>query len=305
MPKNSPSAPNVSRRSLLRGLLGAAAAVPVLGTVGCGLSNAGAASGGAGDKTIRIIASSVKSYQEPITIAQKLLAEKGWTLEAKFVNDIIQPNLSVAQGEYDANAFQHGAYLTQFNKDKGLNLVPLFYIRNSPAALYSYKHASLADLPQGGKVSIPVDPANNGRAFFMLQTHGLLTLREGPTVVTATKADIIDNPRNLEFIEVDQLSLSQTLEDVDAGFMFQSTAIDAGVHTQANLVAEDAVEDEIPYRSIFASTPEFAGTEKAKVLEEAIQSPEVAEFFKTYQDGFFELPWDDDPQVDLQKWADA
>jgi D-methionine transport system substrate-binding protein len=292
----------LSRRSLLRSLAVAAASVPVLGAAGCAASGA---SGASGDKTIRIISSPVKVYEEPVKIAQKLLADKGWTLQAQFVNDINQPNLAVAQGEADANCFQHGAYLEQFNKDKGLDLVPLFYIRNSPAVLYSYKYTDLKQLPDGAKISIPVDPANNGRALFMLRAKGLLELKDGISVVTASQADITANPKKFQFVEIDQLSLPQTLKDVDAGFMFQSTAIDAGVNKEAHLVAKEEHEDEIPYRALFAGTREFAGTEKAKVLREAIQSPEVAEFFKNYQDGFFELPWDEDPQEDLKKWMKA
>lgn len=302
MSKNS--SPNAfSRRTLLRSLAAAAVAAPVLGATGCGFS--GAAAGGSGDKTITIISSPVKVYEEPVKIAQKLLADKGWTLEVQFVSDINQPNLSVAQGEADANCFQHGAYLMKFNEDKGLDLVPLFYIRNSPAVLYSYKYKDLEQLPDGAKISIPVDPANNGRALFMLRSKGLLELRDGVNVVTTSQADITSNPKNLQFVEIDQLSLSQTLKDVDAGFMFQSTAVDAGIHEQANIVAEEEEEDAIPYRALFAAKPEFAGTEKAKALQEAIQSPEVAEFFKTYQDGFFQLPWDEDPQEDLKKWWKA
>ena len=290
-PKNSSGPAALSRRTLLAYLAAAGAAAPVL--AGCGFRSASGAD--TDNRTIRLISSQVKVYEEPVTIAGKLLAGKGWSLQPTFVNDINQPNIAVANGEADANCFQHMAYLAQFNRDKGLDLVPLFYIRNSPAVLYSQRHAALADLPDGATISIPVDPANNGRALFMLRAHGLLELSDGVTVVTASQQDITANPRNLKFVEVDQLSLSQTLADVDAGFMFQSTAIDAGIQDKAAVVAEEQEEDAVPYRSIFAGTREFAAGEGARELRAAVQSPEVREFFAGYQDGFFQLPWDEDP----------
>ncbi|MET4060687.1 D-methionine transport system substrate-binding protein [Arthrobacter sp. UYP6] len=298
-PKNSSGAP--SRRTLLAYLAAAGAAAPVL--AGCGFQTA--ADAGAGNRTIRLISSQVKVYEEPVVIAGKLLAQKGWKLEPTFVNDINQPNIAVANGEAEANCFQHMAYLAQFNRDKNLDLVPLFYIRNSPAVLYSQRHTSLADLPDGATISIPVDPANNGRALFMLRAHGLLELSDGAKVVTASQQDITANPRNLKFVEVDQLSLSQTLADVDAGFMFQSTAIDAGIHEQAAVVAQEQEEDEIPYRSVFAGTRDFAAGAGARELRAAIQSPEVREFFAGYQDGFFQLPWDEDPQPAFEALSQA
>ena len=291
-PKNSSAVPGTSRRTLLKYLAAAgAAAASATALASCGLGGASAGN----SRTIRLISSQVKVYEEPVTIAARLLKDAGWDLQTTFVNDINQPNIAVANGEADANCFQHMAYLAQFNRDQGLDLVPLFYIRNSPAVLYSYKHKAVTDLPDGATVSIPVDTANNGRALFMLRAHGLLDLADGVTVVTASQQDITANPRNLKFVEVDQLSLSQTLEDVDAGFMFQSTAVDAGIHEKATVIAEEQEDDEIPYRSIFAGTREFAGSEAADALRTAVQSDEVREFFAGYQDGFFQLPWDEDP----------
>lgn len=79
----------------------------------------------------------IGSSQEPTKIAQKLLAEKGWKLDATYVTDIVQPNHVVSNGEYDANFFQHGAYLEQFKKDQNVDVDPAFYMYSSPAGVYS------------------------------------------------------------------------------------------------------------------------------------------------------------------------
>ena len=78
----------------------------------------------------------------------------------------------MANGEFDANFFQHNAYLKQFNQDKGLDNVGLFYVYSAPGGIWSDKYKSLDELPDGAKIGIPVDPANNGRALFMLRDAG-------------------------------------------------------------------------------------------------------------------------------------
>src|SRR5699024_2240669 len=101
------------------------AAMTALGLTGCGLTTA---QGDSDDRTISIIVTETPPYQEPTEIARELLAEQGWELEATYVTDIIQPNEAVNQGEYDANFFQHAAYLRQFNADNGTEIEPAFSV---------------------------------------------------------------------------------------------------------------------------------------------------------------------------------
>jgi D-methionine transport system substrate-binding protein len=238
-------------------------------------------------------------YQEPTKIAQKLLAAQGWKLEPTYVTDIVQPNLAVANGEYDVNFFQHNAYLDQFNKDKGLDIVGLFYVYSGPGGIWSNKYKSLKELPDGAKIGIPVDTANNGRALFLLRSAGLLELSKAPVVHTSQE-NITANPKNLKFVEVDQQSLVQTLPDVDAGFLIARMAADAG-HSRKDALAFESETDQLPFRIVVAGRPDFAGTAKAKALKQAYQSPEVKAWFKNYQGGILPTPWDADPAADMKK----
>ena len=45
--------------------------------------------------------------------------------------------------------------------------------------VYSKKIKSLSQLPQGGKIAIPNDPSNGGRALLLLQGQGILKLDPG------------------------------------------------------------------------------------------------------------------------------
>jgi D-methionine transport system substrate-binding protein len=287
----------MERRNFLKYALAGAGAVSAAALTGCGLSGAGAAGGG--DKTIKIIVTESAPYQEPTKIAQKLLEAKGWKLEPTYVTDIIQPNLAVANGEFDANFFQHNAYLKQFNADKGLDNVGLFYVYSAPGGIWSDKYKSLDELPDGAKIGIPVDTANNGRALFMLRDAGLLELSEAPVIHTSQE-NITANPKNLNFVEVDQQSLAKTLPDVDAGFLIARMAADAG-HTKQDALAFEPDADQVPFRIVVAGRKDFVGTEKAKALQEAYQSTEVKAWFEGYQNGILPTPWDQDPAADLAK----
>jgi D-methionine transport system substrate-binding protein len=289
----------MQRRSFLKYALAGAGAVSASALTGCGLVNPGGAGAAGGGKTIKIIVTESAPYQEPTKIAQKLLEAKGWTLEPTYVTDIIQPNLAVANGEFDANFFQHNAYLRQFNQDKSLENVGLFYVYSAPGGIWSDKYKSLAELPEGAKIGIPVDPANNGRALFMLRDAGLLELSEA-TVIHTSQKNITANPKKLQFVEVDQQSLAKTLPDVDAGFLVARMAADAK-HTKADALAFESDANQIPFRIVVAGRKDFAGSEKANALKEAFQSPEVKAWYAGYQNGILPTPWDQDPAADITK----
>jgi D-methionine transport system substrate-binding protein len=289
----------MQRRSFLKYALAGAGAVSVSALTGCGLVNPGGTSAASGGKTIKIIVTESAPYQEPTKIAQKLLEAKGWTLEPTYVTDIIQPNLAVANGEFDANFFQHNAYLRQFNQDKNLENVGLFYVYSAPGGIWSDKYKSLDELPDGARIGIPVDPANNGRALFMLRDAGLLELSEA-TVIHTSQKNITANPKKLQFVEVDQQSLAKTLPDVDAGFLVARMAADAK-HTKDDALAFESDADQIPFRIVVAGRKDFAGSEKADALKEAFQSPEVKAWFASYQNGILPTPWDQDPSADITK----
>lgn len=195
------------RARLLRvGTAMVAAGLLALAAAGCGL--AGAAAGD--DRTITVIATDTPPYHGPLDLAAEKLEAQGWTLDVTYVIDIVQPNHVVSAGEIDFNFFQHGAYLQTFNRDNGTDVVPLFYVVGSPAGVYSTRYESLDQLPDGARIALPVDPANNGRALHLLAQAGQLQLRPGVQVVKTSQQDITANPRNFSFVEVDQQTLTQT-----------------------------------------------------------------------------------------------
>lgn len=265
------------RRALL--IPGAAAAASALAITGCGLVQ--------DDETIDIIVTESAPFQEPTEIARDILEEQGYELDVTYVTDINQPNQVVSSGEYDANYFQHLAYLHNFNEANETQVEPLFSVYYAPSALFSLEHDSLDALPEGAEVNLPVDPSNNGRALQLLADAGLVEIDEEVPVVELSQNDITDNPKNLEFIETDQQSGAQVLPDVDLGFAFVRLVAEAGYEVDDTLLHLEDGRDEVrtPFTCVVAVGPEGVTDEQAQALQDAFQSKEVEQWFEDYQGG--------------------
>ncbi|RKT88249.1 D-methionine transport system substrate-binding protein [Saccharopolyspora antimicrobica] len=275
----------------------------LIGTLVLALAGCGLAGGTASDeRTISIIATDSPPYHDPLEIAREQLEAEGWRLDVRYVTDIVQPNHAVSAGEADFNFFQHGAYLQTFNRDNGTDVVPLFYAVGSPAGVYSTRYDDISQLPDGARIALPVDPANNGRALHLLAGAGRLKLREGAQVVTTSQRDIVDNPHGYSFVEVDQQTLTQTLPDVDAGFLFSRQAIEIGLDVEGAALLREQDLDAVPYRIVVGGRPDEVGSAKARALQAALQSPRVRDFFKQFYGEWAPLPWTEDPQAQLGQW---
>lgn len=108
--------------------------------------------------------------------------------------------MAVADGDLDANFFQHTQYLSRFNKNKSTDLVKTVGVHIEPMGVYSKKIKDLKELKDGAKVSLPNDPTNESRALDLLQEAGLIKLAD---VELKTPLDIVENPKNLKFIEIE------------------------------------------------------------------------------------------------------
>lgn len=261
--------------------LAAAAAVAVLSLTGCGLAGANTQ-----DQTISMVVTENAPFQEPTEIAKELLAEEGWELETTYVTDIIQPNYTVSNGEYDVNFFQNLTYLRQFNSDHDLDLEPIFFMFEQPSGIYSSQYNSLEELPQGASVALPVDTANNGRGIQLLARAELIEIDETKDVVELSVNDIQDNPRDLEFVEVDQQSVATVYDDVDAVFGFARLLAEIDVQPEEALIIEDE-EEALPFAMTIAAQPDFREEEpeKYQALKSAYHSEEVRDWYSEYLDG--------------------
>ena len=200
------------------------------------------------------------------------LAAQGITLEVKEFTDYVTPNDAVEYGEIDANYFQHIPYLESFNTEHGYHLVNAGGIHVEPIALYSSKYSSLSDIPNGAVIAIPNDPTNEGRALLLLQSAGLIKLKDNAGL-EAIPLDIVENPKNLKFSEIEAATLPRILSDVDAAVINGNYAIPAGlVATRDGLFVVGA---DSPYVIVIAVKAGNENNPAVKALVEALKSDEV------------------------------
>ena len=211
------------------------------------------------------------------------LSAQGITLEVKEFTDYVTPNDAVEYGEIDANYFQHIPYLESFNTEHGYHLVNAGGIHVEPIALYSSKYSSLSDIPNGAVIAIPNDPTNEGRALLLLQSAGLIKLKENAGL-EAIPLDIVENPKNLKFSEIEAATLPRILSDVDAAVINGYYAIPAGlVATRDGLFVEGA---DSPYVNVIAVKAGNENNPAVKALVEALKSDEVKAYIaEHYKNG--------------------
>ncbi|OUQ61717.1 metal ABC transporter substrate-binding protein [Flavonifractor sp. An112] len=223
-------------------------------------------------------------HAEILEVAKGILAEQGITLEIVEFNDYIQPNLAVESGELDANYFQHITYMNEFNVSDGTHLVSAAEIHYEPFGLYAGKTASIDELADGAQIAVPNDTTNEARALLLLQQEGLITLKEGAGI-TATKADIAENPKNLDIVELEASQLPVRLGDVDMAVINGNYAIDAGLKVSDALAVESADgEAAQAYVNVLAVKEGHENDPAIQALVEALKSDEV----KTFMDETYE-----------------
>jgi D-methionine transport system substrate-binding protein len=208
-------------------------------------------------------------------------AKRGLTVEPVVFNDYTQPNEALERGEIDANAFQHGPYLDNQIEQHGYHIVVAGYTAIWPIGLYSKKHAKTAELPEGASIGVPNDPSNEGRALLLLQTEGIINLKDG-TGILATIADIEKNPKKVEIKELDAGIVGRSIDDLDAAVVNTDWALKAGL-TPENRIAQEPVADN-PYRNFIAVKAESENEPWVKKLVESYQNDTVkAEFDRVYK----------------------
>ena len=224
-------------------------------------------------------------HAEILEIAKGILAEQGITLEIVEFNDYIQPNLAVESGELDANYFQHITYMNEFNVSDGTHLVSAAEVHYEPFGLYAGKTATLDELADGAQIAVPNDTTNEARALLLLEQEGLITLREGAGI-TATKADIEENPKNLEIVELEASQLPVRLADVDMAVINGNYALDAGLNVSDALAVESADGEAAQAYVNVLAVKEGRETEPAiQALAAALCSDEVKTYIEENYNG--------------------
>lgn len=235
------------------------------------------ACGGKKNTTLRVGASPTP-HAEILEVAKDILAKEGITLEIVEYDDYVLPNNNVEDGQLDANYFQHITYMNNFNESNGTHLVSVAGLHYEPFGIYAGKTASLDALADGAQVAIPNDATNGGRALLLLQEQGLIKLKDG-SGLEPTVSDIVENPKNLDIVEMEAKLLTTTRETVDMAVINGNYAIGAGLKFSEALAIESADGTAgTAYVNVLAVKEGREKDEAILKLVEALKSDEVKQF---------------------------
>ncbi|QQQ77084.1 MetQ/NlpA family ABC transporter substrate-binding protein [Saccharothrix sp. 6-C] len=249
----------------------------LLTAVGCGSGDTGAASDP--DAPLKVGVSPVPHAQVLQYVADNLAAAKGLEIEVVEFTDYVQPNTALVDGSLDANYFQTVPYLDTFKAESGATLEWIGPVHLEPLGVYSKKHKSLADLPSGARVAVANDATNEARGLQLLQANGLIKLAPGKEK-TATVRDVAENPRGLEFVELEAAQLPRSLDDTDASVINGNYAIDAGLKPASDALALEEAEGN-PNANGLVTRSELKDDPRIKDLLALLQSQEVKDYIKT------------------------
>lgn len=250
----------------------------------------GAASGEAAvpaeEKGTITVAASATPHAEILEQAKPILAAEGWNLEVTVFDDYVQPNLVVESGDIDANYFQHIPYLENFNEEQGTHLVNAGGIHYEPFGIYPGTKASLDELAEGDVIAVPNDTTNEARALLLLESNGILTLKDGAGL-TATIKDIEDNPKNVEILELEAAQVPRVKDEVAFVVLNGNYALEAGFSVAKDSIAYEKSDSEAAktYVNVIAVKEGNEDSEKTKALVDVLTSDEIKNYITTTYDG--------------------
>lgn len=206
-----------------------------------------------------------------------MMKDKGFDLEVKEFSDYVTPNLAVDQGEVDANYFQHKPYLDDFNKERGTKIVTIAAVHYEPFGVYAGTKDSLS-LSTGDKIAVPNDVTNEARSLNLLHDAGIITLK--PNVgLKATKLDIVENPYNVEIVELESAQIPRALGSVALACMNGNYAMEAGYSaSDAIYLEKQDSEAAKTYANIVCVKEGNENADFAKALAECVKSKTVKDF---------------------------
>jgi len=207
-------------------------------------------------------------------VFEKAVEAEGIELEIQDFTEYTQPNPALSEGELDINQFQHIQYLADYNVSAGDDLQPIGATAIYPLSLFSDKYDSVEDIPDGETVVVPNDTTNQARGLLVLQSAGLIELKDGGSSFS-TPADVLDSSR-VKVEAVDAAITPTSLPDVAAAIINNDFVTTAGIDPESAIASDDPADSTAaPYINIFA-------VKKADVDNEVLAK--LVEIYQTNQD---------------------
>lgn len=244
----------------------------VLGLTGCGAEPAD-------DKVITVGATSVP-HAEILEQAKPLAEADGYDLEIKVFDDYVLPNKALANGDLDANYFQHQPYLDEQIKEFGYDFTSVANVHVEPIRIYSQKYTDPSQIEDGATVLLSNSVSDQARILALFAKEGLITIKDGVDPKFITFDDIASNPHNLQFdADYDPSLLPSIYQNGEGDLVAINTnyALSAGIDPSQAIISEGKDSE---YPNVVAVRSEDADSDKTKELVKILTSDEVKTFIE-------------------------
>lgn len=165
----------------------------------------------------------------------ELAAEEGLEIVPEVFTDYVMPNVALDAGDLDMNIYQHQPFLDAAMEDRGYDFVPVAQAVNFPMAIYSEYYSDVSELQEGDTVGLPNDPSNGARALLLFEEAGMIKL-DPEAQEKAMVKDIIENPKNLQFIELEASQIPRQLPELSASALNTNYAIEHGMNPREDSI---------------------------------------------------------------------
>lgn len=166
----------------------------------------------------------------------------GLKLDIKNFTDYVAMNTAVANNEVDVNAFQSYAYLVAYNEANTAKIAPLSTTYLEPMGIYSSKVKTLTEFKNGATIAIPNDGANESRALLLLQSAGLVKLKNDFDFVKGTSKDIVENNKALVIKPIQMATAVRVKDEVDAIVLGNTLAMEGGLNVLKDAIYYEPID---------------------------------------------------------------
>jgi len=256
------------------GLLAIAATAFLL--VGCGKSSSSSSQ----TTTITVGASAVP-HAQILKHIQPQLKKEGVNLKIKVFQDYVLPNKALASKELDANYFQHIPFLDNWNKENNGTLVSAGAVHLEPIGVYSKKVKNLKNLKDGASVLVSSNVADYGRVLTIFKDAGLITLKPGTKLTSASFDDIKTNKKHLKFKHSYEAKLMPQFyknNEGDAVVINANYAVQSGLNPSKDAITLE--KSDSPYANIIAVRKGDQKKPAIKKLMKALRSKSTQTWIK-------------------------
>lgn len=218
-----------------------------------------------------VVGSMAGEQAEIVEVVAEIAAKDGLEIEVVTFTDYIMPNTALGDGDLDANIYQTLPFLDQYNEDRDTDFVPVGEAFLNPMAIFSEEYTDLEEVEDGATFGLPNDPTNGARALLLLQDAGLITVDEEKT--NPSVMDVIENPKSLEFIELEAAQIPKQLSEVGFAAINSNYSFEAGLHPIDDSIYRESTNS--PYTVNIVVRAENQDDPVVQKLVDAYQSDEV------------------------------